>query len=426
MSDSPPLRLLQRARRCSVLLLFVVFSDSLWAFDGLNLRERLSQELLYWEEQANPSMSSFSEGELMAPALVLADLTAGTLLYAQGLSLEMPPASLAKVMTLHLSLKDQNTGHLPDERMPLKIPQGGQAEAMRPFSSLFGLDESHRLTLRTLRRAAAQISANDAAWTLALLSDPLEKGRGFVERMNQEAQRLGMDQTTYVDPDGWSELSTTTIADQLLLAVTYLEEHPGVLSAYHAQPQLQQLDGEEGLLPNKGNTNLLLGRVSGVDGIKTGTIPEAGFHFMATSRRDDRRLVAIVMGLRGTTFSEGIQKRALEAEMLLEWGFSQTQLIKPEAPSLPSLVLRHGKNKSLALRLATEIPVLVRPVSSEKLTFKLQLPEEWEAPVAEGDVLGQARWFDGSEQVLQIPIVAHQDGPRRWRLWDALSQNPAS
>ena len=426
MPDSSTLPLLSRAQGWCCFLLFAILSNCLWSSEELSLREKLNQELSLWEQASNPSLEFLPEETLKAPALVLADLTAGSILMAQGLSLEMPPASLAKVMTLHLSLNDQNTGHLPDERMPLKIPENGQALAMRPNSSLFGLDESHRLTLRTLRRAAAQISANDAAWTLALLSDPLEQGRGFVERMNQEALRLGMNHTSYVDPDGWSALSTTTIADQLLLAVTYLQEHPGVLQAYHAQSRLSSLEGEEGLLPNKGNTNRLLGRVSGVDGIKTGTIPEAGFHFMATARREDRRLVAIVMGLREASFYQGIQRRAQEAEALLEWGFTQTQLMKPENPILPSLGLRHGRSKTLSLRLATEIPLLVRPDSTEELTLKLQLPEEIEAPVAEGDVLGQARWFDGNEQVLQIPIVAHQDGPRRWRLWDALPQKPAS
>ena len=118
---------------------------------------------------------------LSAPVYVVADAETGVVILEQSAETLLSPASLAKLMTLHLSLSDVAIGHLSNEKL-YPIPPGGEALAMRPGSSVLGLTAGDEAALITLQRAAALVSANDAAWTLALLS--CTNGADFILRMN--------------------------------------------------------------------------------------------------------------------------------------------------------------------------------------------------------------------------------------------------
>jgi len=228
------------------------------------------------------------------------------------------------------------------------IPDGGTAGAMRPGSSVLGLNPGDQATLITLQRAAAMVSANDAAWTLALISEG--NAESFVRRMNNEARKLGMVHTLYTDPDGWSSLSSTTGRDQLELVLHYLDRYPEVLAKMHSLPRMVYQD-EDRLAnePQKRNTNLLLGRIDGVDGLKTGTIPSAGFHFIATAERKGTRFVVLVMGIRAGSYVEALNRRAGEAEELLEWAFSNYYSWRPAEVERIVIPVRHGSVQSVSL-----------------------------------------------------------------------------
>ncbi|MCK5249235.1 MAG: D-alanyl-D-alanine carboxypeptidase [Spirochaetaceae bacterium] len=354
---------------------------------------------------------------LSAPVYVVADAETGVVILEQSAETLLSPASLAKLMTLHLSLSDVAIGHLSNEKL-YPIPPGGEALAMRPGSSVLGLTAGDEAALITLQRAAALVSANDAAWTLALLS--CTNGADFILRMNQEADVLGMRDTVYYDPDGWSSRSLTTGADQMRLALNYLEKYPGILEQVHVHSNMIYLDTDKiAHHPASKNTNLLIGRVEGVDGLKTGTIPSAGFHFIATAEREKTRFIAIVMGIKTESYVEGLNKRSDDAAILLEWAFRNYFTWKPCKPDLIRIPVRHGETDSVSLEITDSIESLTLQRSDEQsIVMMVDAPEYLTAPLDAGGIAGMVRWYRYGELLLERPLRITAGVGRRWRIRD--------
>ncbi len=359
--------------------------------------------------------------EISAPIYLVANADNGDILLEHGADISIPPASLAKIMTLNLSMKDVESGRISYSKL-YSVPSGGWAESMRPGSSILGLSPGDESTLLTLQRAAAMVSANDAAWALALLSN--NDADDFILRMNQTASEIGMSKTLYADPDGWSSLSITTGRDQLLLTLSYIRGHPGVLNRLHSLPWMVYQDTDN--IRNKvrkRNTNLLLGRIAGVDGLKTGTIPSAGFHFIATAKRSGTRFVSLVMGIKSSSYYESLNLRADEAGALLEWAFDNYYSWKPAPVPLIHIPVRHGSLRSVSLQIPKEKwdsieAVTLKSSDTRALTVMIDTPEELTAPLEPGDSAGFIRWYKGSDMLMEQPLVVSSPVSRHWRLKD--------
>lgn len=354
---------------------------------------------------------------LESPVLMVADATTGTVILEHNIDVRYSPASLTKLMTLHLSMTDVAEGAL-ELLHPYGIPEGGSASDMRWGSSVLGLERNDSLTLLTLQRAAAICSANDAAWSLALISSG--NINEFLERMNREAGRLGMYDTVYTDPDGWSELSVTTGRDQMTMALSYISLHPSALENLHNHMTLPFLDLDSMSNPmEKRNTNLLLGRYQGADGLKTGTIPSAGFHFIATAERDEIRFIALVMGLESEDFRQGLRNRAGEASALLDWAFGTYTTWSPGVVPVPPVVLRHGREDDAAITQGdAPQPMTMSLTEAGNVYSQIEMPETLTAPLNKGDIVGRILWMSGNQLIAEQPLVVAENRNRRWRLRD--------
>ena len=356
-----------------------------------------------------------------APVIILGDAETGTVLASKNPDKPLPPASLAKIMTLHLSLLDVEGGILRSDSA-YSIPPEGTAFAMRYGSSVFGLTENDKATILTLQRAAAILSANDAAWTLALLSSS-GNADDFMARMNAESRRLGLSETIYTDPDGWSALSSTTGYDQWTLARAYIKLHPAALREIHSLKTMMYDEADEltaGVRNRRmKNTNLLLGGYPGIDGLKTGTIPSAGFHFLATAEREGTRLIALVMGIKSDVFREGLLIRAEEAAALLDLGFEHYETWRVLQPPSAETSVLHGKESVVhAVSESVPFPLTLQKGDSERIISHIDLPEFVAAPISEGDELGMVSWTLDNEIIAEMPLVAAESIERRWRLKD--------
>lgn len=353
---------------------------------------------------------------LSAPIYIVSDARTGTILAERESDQAIAPASLTKLMTLHLSLQDVESGKLSYYRT-YPIPPEGYAESMRPGSSVLGLTEGDEVTLLTLQRAAAIPSANDAAWSLAVLSAGTPGS--FISRMNNEAARIGMSDTRYVDPDGWSERSTTSASDQLRLASYYIESHPEVLEDLHALPEMPYMNADKlSRRPGKKNTNLLIGRVEGVDGLKTGTIPSAGFHFLATAKRGSSRFFVLVMGIEADNFVEGLNRRAEEAQLLIEWAFTNYYTWEAVKIDPIEVRVRHGERQTVSLDLSESIEPLTLPLDGYPIIRVLDFPDELIAPVIPGKEYGRVRWYRNGAFLMERSLAATEEIGRRWKLTD--------
>jgi len=235
-------------------------------------------------------------------ALVV-EFESGKILYEKDADRLIQPASLTKIMALYLVNEDLRAGkiHLSDS---VKI---SSAAVNTGGSSKMLSGESKEIRLEDLIKGMAVISANDA--TVAVAEHLAGNVNEFVERMNAKAGELGMSHSFFVNPHGLSDVrQLSTARDLSVLAREYIKRFPDMLDIHSLQ--YFRFDGV-----TRSNRNLLLKEYPGVDGLKTGYVRASGYHLIATAKRGDVRIIAIVLG------AKTIRNCATRAKMLLEGGF---------------------------------------------------------------------------------------------------------
>jgi D-alanyl-D-alanine carboxypeptidase (penicillin-binding protein 5/6) len=299
--------------------------------------------------------------EIISQAAVLLDAETGTVLYAKNPYEEIPPASLTKLMTMHLIQKEINAGRASlDEIIP--ITEASWALRQPPRSSLMFLAPGQTVTLREIMLGLAVPSGNDAAVAAALRLAPSVDDFAFL--MTQEARRLGMAKTRFIEPSGISEDNITTAAEFAAFCREYLRQHPQSLAEFHsvrefAYPKAgnvaEAFRGDPKTIVQE-NRNNLLKTFPGVDGFKTGYIDEAGYNIALTAQRDNTRFIAVILGAPASPGGARIRDR--DSEQLLSWAFNNYKTVRPEIPQLEPVRLWKGKDKRVELRIA--VPAIMK------------------------------------------------------------------
>jgi D-alanyl-D-alanine carboxypeptidase len=243
----------------------------------------------------------------LAEAQILVEVESGRVLFADKATIPWYPASITKIMTTYITLKAVKEGRITLDKT---LPVSPNAAAQAPTKMGFGVG-----TLVTVDNALKMLmvkSANDMAVVLAEgVGGSIE---GFADLMNQTSRRLGMTQSHWVNPNGLpADEQITSARDMAILARAAIRELPEYDYIWHL-PGIR--------LGNRvvRNYNTLLGRYPGTDGMKTGFICASGFNLVATATRDNKRLIAIVLG------APSGASRAVKAAALLERGFSAAPL----------------------------------------------------------------------------------------------------
>ena len=212
------------------------------------------------------------------------DADNGTVLYGRRVDKSMYPASLAKMMTLYLVFEALEAGEIA---MDTHFAVSAHAEAMRP--SELGLRRGESISVEDSILALMTKSANDVA---AAVAEGLAGGseRRFARKMTEKARELGMRNTTFANASGWHDRKmVSTARDMAILSLRLISDFPRYYPLFATTRFTWR--GH-----NYGNHNKLLGRVEGVDGLKTGYTRPAGWNLAASAHRDGRRIVAVVMG----------------------------------------------------------------------------------------------------------------------------------
>ncbi|MBI9105044.1 MAG: D-alanyl-D-alanine carboxypeptidase [Spirochaetales bacterium] len=331
--------------------------------------------------------------ELLCRSAVLYDLTTGKLLYEKNADEVTPPASMTKLMSLHLAYQAINAGKIGKYDL-VPITAAASFKNSPPHSSLMFLEEGQKVTLLDIMIGLALPSGNDAG--IALAQAITGDMASFVEAMNLECDRFGLTETSFVDSFGYSEFNQTTARDFARFCVIYLTEHPEALEELHSLTEYTY-PREENIPPGKTSThgpitqynhNSLVGRYKGTDGLKTGFIDESGFNIALTTERDGRRLLAVLMGGPGKNSSDGNLSRAIDSTELMTWGFSAFTVVHPQLPALPDGRVWKGAEDYVKLSVA-EPPVLTLPRwEAAGLKYEVELDTLLIAPVAAGTRAG--------------------------------------
>ena len=242
-----------------------------------------------------------------AEALLVVEADTGKVLQAENATYPWYPASVTKMMTAYVTLKAVKDGRISLDTLLTVSPT---AASQSP--SKMGFRPGIQVTVDNALKMMMVKSANDMAAVLAEgVGGSID---GFSAQMNQTAQRLGMTQTSYVNPNGLpAEGQVTSARDLAILARAILRDLPEYEYFMHI-PSIRY-----GRRVTQ-NFNKLIGRFPGADGFKTGFICASGYNLVASATRNGKRLIAVVLGA-----SSG-QTRAVRAAQLLDRGFANNSL----------------------------------------------------------------------------------------------------
>lgn len=329
--------------------------------------------------------------ELSAPSAILMEKETGTVLYAEGEHEQREPASVTKIMTLLLTMEAIDSGALSyDDTVT------GSAHAASMGGSQIWLKEGEQMSVRDLLKAVCIVSGNDAA--VALGEHIAGSEDAFVERMNKRAQELGMNDTHFVNCTGLpADGHLTSAHDIAVMSRELIFHHPDIRQ--FTTLWMDSLRGGESMLVN---TNKLIRFYDGATGLKTGSTDTAKSCLSATAERNGMELIAVV--LKAPTSNDRFE----DAKTLLNYGFSNYALVKvtPETALAP-LPVALGEQKTVQPVLTKENTLLLDKARASNLTQTLHLPECVDAPVAQGDPLGELVLTDADGvTVATLPILA--------------------
>jgi serine-type D-Ala-D-Ala carboxypeptidase (penicillin-binding protein 5/6) len=246
-------------------------------------------------------------------------------------------------------------------------------------------------------------SGNDACVALAERIAGTEAA--FVDLMNAQALALGMQNTRFRNSHGLpsKEEQYTSARDIVTLAAHLIRSFPEYYGYYSERSFTYNEITQH-------NRNLLLGRDSSVDGVKTGWTRAAGYNLVSSALRDGMRLVSVVMGIQASSGRQGASARATQTLALLNWGFRQFETVAVRDPGhvLAEARVWKGAEKYLSAGIKEEFYITIPRGGINKLQVDLSLEEDLEAPVPAGSSVGQLRVSLGDELIETRPLIALQ------------------
>ncbi|MDR1933668.1 MAG: D-alanyl-D-alanine carboxypeptidase [Spirochaetales bacterium] len=367
-----------------------------------------------------PANALEPQPEISARAAVLMDAATGVVLYEKNPTLPHPPASLTKVMTIHILLEKIAAGELSlDER--ITPPRESWAVNLPRDSSLMFLGPGQRLTVLDLLKGLAVSSGNDAALAAALITSGSVPA--FAGLMNAAAQKENLDGLFFVEPSGYDAQNRITAMDFARFLRIYVNRHPEALAMLHSLEEFTY-PRPENLLPGNGsapitqfNRNSLLFSYTGVDGIKTGYLDESGYNIALSAGHEDMRLILVLLGERGSTQAEGISSRNADARRLLDFGFNNFTNRSFDTPAPQPVRVWKGEIEQIIPEAPKEIRVTVPRGSEGRLKGEISQAEYITAPVGRGAVLGSVKITLDEKIVYQGNLTSPQTvGRGSW--WD--------
>ena len=327
---------------------------------------------------------------ITAPSAILMEKSTGAVLYEQEAYTQYEPASVTKVMTLLLVMEAIDSGALAWEDTVT-----ASAYACSMGGSQIWLRENETMSVSDMVKAVAVASANDCA--VALAEHLAGSEESFVERMNQRAAELGMEDTTFLNCTGLpAEGHLSCAYDIALMSRELILSHPDIRQ-YTTIWMDTLRDGQFQL----SNTNRLIFYYEGATGLKTGSTDSALYCLSATAERDGMELIAVVM------HAPTSNDRFESAKALLNYGFANWALtpVWPDQ-AIPPVPVLLGQADTVQPVPARECVILLEKNQAGNVTTQITLADNVAAPVEEGQKLGQLAVLVDGEQVDAIDLVA--------------------
>jgi serine-type D-Ala-D-Ala carboxypeptidase (penicillin-binding protein 5/6) len=332
-------------------------------------------------------------------AWLLMDDASSQILAGENVDSRVEPASITKVMTSYVVSAELRNGKVkPDDDVTISENAwrggGGGTDGSTSF-----LPVNSKVKLQDLLHGMIIQSGNDAS--IALAEHVAGSEEAFASLMNAYAQRLGMKDTHFVNSHGLSAPEHyTTAHDIARLSRALIHDFPEDYAVYS-----QKEFTFNGI--RQYNRNTLLWKDDSIDGIKTGHHSGAGYCLAASAKRDDQRLISVVMG------AGSEKQRADDSHALLNWGFRffETHTLYAANVAVAQPPLWKGETPTIDLGLSEALLVTVPRGKYEQLKAMMDVPTQLIAPFTKGQAVGTLRVMLDDKLVAERPLVALTDSP---------------
>ena len=345
------------------------------------------------------SISKVNAEELLKNANngILIESTTGEVLFEKNKDEQVSIASLTKMMVQLLVLEKIEDGSIKWNDI---VTASSNASGMG--GTQIWLSTGEKMSVEDLFKAMSIVSANDA--TVALAEYVSGSEQEFVKNMNKKAKELGMKNTSFKNPTGLDEEDHYSSAYDLSILARELIKHKEIFNFSSKYEDYIRTN-----TPNKYwlvNTNKLVRFYEGADGLKTGFTDNAMYTMAVTAKRNNMRLIAIVLGEK-----EG-KVRNSEAMELLNYGFDNYKLesIKSKDEIIDTIKINKGNKTDVNVYLKEDLNVLTKKIDKDiKYDFKVSL-KEIELPVKSGDIVGNIKLLDGNNKIIkQEDLIVKED-----------------
>lgn len=353
--------------------------------------------------QTIKQMNTPAAPSTQAKAIVVMDADNGQILYQKSADERRAPASTTKLMTMLLAFKAVKENKIKwTDNVP--ITSDAYQIAVQPGVSDAYLDPKENFTMQDMMKFIAVLSANDA--TVAVADKIGGDKESFVNMMNAEAKTLGLTGTHYMNPDGLQQDNHYTTARDLAVLARYLVTNYPEVTQYASMPNIQVRKSTQPWP----NTDQLVGKYPGLDGLKTGFTNQAGYCFVSTSKQNGVRLISVVLGDTSET------QRFTDTRKLLDWGyhqFTETTPIKNGEDVKQTVYVENAKHQKLPVTVNEDM-ILDLP-NGTKGSLKFTPSDKLSAPIKKGDSVGTFQYVVDSKVVATSPAVASgDDGKANW------------
>jgi D-alanyl-D-alanine carboxypeptidase (penicillin-binding protein 5/6) len=348
---------------------------------------------------ATPPVVLQAPGAPAAPSIaaaswILVDTLSGQTLGAANADERRDPASLTKLMTAYVAFAALRSKAIVPSQLVTVSQRAWKAEGSRMF-----IEPRKAVSVDELLHGVIIQSGNDASIAIAELVGGTEEA--FVDKMNEEAKRLGMTGTHFANADGLPDPQHySTAADIAKLSVALIRDFPEYYPLY-SQKEFRYNN------ITQSNRNRLLWTDPYVDGLKTGHTDAAGYCLVASAKRGDRRLVSVLLGAASDS------ARAAESQKLLNWGFQSFDTVSLYQSGKPVTTLRvwKGAKRDVNAGFRADRYLTLPKGKADKLALTLESKEPLVAPVLNGQAVGTVKVSLEGKPMAQFPLIALEEVP---------------
>ncbi|MEG0171444.1 MAG: D-alanyl-D-alanine carboxypeptidase PBP5/6 [Acinetobacter sp.] len=333
-----------------------------------------------------------SPPELNNKSYVLMDYETGQILAAKNENEKLAPASMTKMMTSYIIEQKLLKGELTDNEQ-VRMNESAWCRGTSTESCMYVPLNGTATVLEMLRGIIIQ-SGNDASKAMA---EHIAGNEGtFAHMMNQEAKRIDMKNTHFINSTGMpAEGHYSTAKDMAVLAQHIIKDSSKYYPIYSEKEFT--FNGIK-----QGNRNALLYTDPSVDGLKTGHTDEAGYCLTTSSKRGPMRLISVIFG------TPSMNERASQTRTLLAWGFAnfETANVQPAKQVLAKAKVWFGKEDNVQIGLAENFNVTMPKGQADKIKTQLVVQPKLNAPLAQGQVVGKLVASLDGKVIAEKPLVA--------------------